>query len=339
MHVRAKAPLRISFAGGGTDVSPFPEQEGGYVLSATIDRYAYGSLSPRNDQIIGIESVDLGVTAELGPGEDLGDAAGLGLVRAALSRLGNRYAGGYDIFLRTSAPPGSGLGSSSALMVVLVGLLRAHHRYPLTDYEIASLAHEMERHDLGIVGGKQDHYAATFGGFNFIEFGADHVLVNPLRVHGDTLNELEHNLVLAYTGVTRASSQIIEDQTARLVDKQEATLEGLRSQKQLALDMKSALLKGELSRFGELLEAAWESKRRLSPKITTERIDELYSLAKRSGALGGKVTGAGGGGYILFYCPFRMRHKVCDALERAGATINEFGFASAGLTTWTPRDV
>lgn len=339
MHIRAKAPLRISFAGGGTDVSPFPEQEGGHVLSATIDRYAYGTLSPRSDQIIGIESVDLNVTAQLGLGEDLAAPEGLGLVQAALSRLGNRYAGGYDIFLRTSAPPGSGLGSSSALMVVLVGLLREHHRYGFTDYEIASLAHQMERYDLGIVGGKQDHYASTFGGFNFIEFGADHVLVNPLRVHGDTLNELEHNLVLVYTGVTRASSQIIEDQTARVVDKQVATVDGLRRQKQLALDMKSALLRGELHRFGELLDVAWESKRQLSPKISTEKIDELYALAKDAGALGGKVTGAGGGGYILFYCPFRKRHKVCDALEHAGASINEVGFSSAGLTTWTSRDV
>ena len=338
MHIRAKAPLRISFAGGGTDVSPFPEQEGGHVLSATIDRYAYGSLSPRSDQTIGIESVDLGVIARSGPSEDLTAHEGLGLVQAALSRLGNRYAGGYDIFLRTSAPPGSGLGSSSALMVVLVGLLREQHRYPLTDYEIAALAHQMERYDLGIVGGKQDHYAATFGGFNFIEFGAEHVLVNPLRIRPDTLNELEHNLILAYTGVTRASSQIIEDQTSRLVEKEEATVEGLRAQKQLALDMKSALLRGELHQFGDLLDVAWQSKRKLSPKISTDKIDELYGLAKSAGALGGKVTGAGGGGYILFYCPFRLRHKVCDALTQAGASLNEFGFAPAGLTTWTSRD-
>ena len=333
MLVRAKAPLRVSFAGGGTDVSPFPEAEGGVVLSATIDRYAYGSLRTRADGTISIESVDFGLSLDFPVADGLAFDGRLDLVKAAIRRLSMDDTGGYDLVLRSTAPPGSGLGSSSTTMVALVGLLREYYALPLSEYEIAQLAWEIERQDLGIRGGLQDHYAATFGGFNFIEFG-DRVIVNPLRVRDSIVNELELNLLLCYTGITRESAHIIGDQTARVQTQEAGTLEGLRAQKGLAVAMKAALLRGELDTFGELLGQAWLEKKKMSPLITTDLIDEAYDLAMQCGATGGKVTGAGGGGYILFYCDFTRKHRVAQALEKLGASVTEFSFERRGLTTW-----
>lgn len=329
--IRAKAPLRVSFAGGGTDVPPFPEREGGLVLSATISRYAYGALTPRDDGNIGVESVDFGVSVDYDAEDSLVFDGRLDLVKAAIRRLGR---GGFDLFLHSNAPPGSGLGSSSSVMVTLIGLLKEYHRLPLTDYEVAELAYALERNDLGIKGGLQDQYAATFGGFNFIEMDGQRVIVNPLRIPHDTIHELEHNMLLAYTGHTRRSDRIIEDQTERFTNQDEGALEGLRMQKALAVEMKNALLRRRLSEFGELLGRAWEFKKRMSPRISNELIDEAYDAAIREGALGGKVTGAGGGGYMLFFCPFHRKHRVADTLIGMGAEVTEFEFAHQGLTTW-----
>lgn len=333
MLVRAKAPLRISFAGGGTDVSPFPETEGGVVLSATIDRYAYGSLRRRDDGIVSIESVDFGFSVNFPADEDVVFDGKLDLVKAAIRRMSVHDSAGYDLVLRSNAPPGSGLGSSSTMMVALVGMLREYYSLPLTEYEVAHLAWEIERNDLGIRGGMQDHYAATFGGFNFIEFG-DQVIVNPLRVRDSTMNELELSLLLCYTGITRESTHIIADQTTRVQTLDAGALEGLRAQKVLAVAMKAALLRGELGSFGDLLGQAWTEKKKMSPLITNAKIDEAYDVAIRAGAAGGKVTGAGGGGYILFYCDFEKKHRVAQALEQLGAQISEFTFERRGLTTW-----
>jgi len=303
------------------------------VLSATINRYAYGSLTPRHDGRIRIESVDFDTTAEVVRGRDVADDGKLDLVKAAVHRFGAAESEGYDLVLRSNAPPGSGLGSSSTMMVALTGLLAEHHGLPYGEYETARVAHAIEREDLGISGGLQDHYAATFGGFNFIEFG-EKVIVNPLRVREEVVHELEMGLMLCFTGLTRASSRVIDDQSERVVAGSAETLAGLHAQKELAVAMKSAILRGELREFGELLGEAWKQKQRLSPLISNERINELYDLATRHGALGGKVTGAGGGGYILFYCDFRSKHRVTQALERAGASVLEFSFDDKGLTTW-----
>jgi D-glycero-alpha-D-manno-heptose-7-phosphate kinase len=335
---RAKAPLRVSFAGGGTDVPPFPTREGGLVLSATINQHAYGSLRPRRDHQIAVESLDLGMSANFDVGERLVFDGKLDLVKAAIGKIGNLGSTGYDLFLHSAAPPGSGLGSSSTLSVALVGLLKEYNRLPLTDYEVAELAHTIERRDLGIVGGLQDHYAATFGGFNFIEFQRDRVIVNPLRISPSTIHELEHNMLLCYTGTTRSSDRIIEDQTDRFESGEEATLGGLRMQKRLAVEMKDALLEGRLALFGELLGAAWEYKKKMSPKISTPFIDEAYAEALKHGALGGKVTGAGGGGYMLFYCQFECKHRVATQLAKLGATVTEFAFDPNGLATWNVAD-
>src|SRR5664280_307390 len=278
MTIRAKAPLRISFAGGGTDVVPYPETEGGVVLSATIDRYAYGSLRPRSDGRVSVDSVDFGMSLEFPVAQDHVLDGKLDLVRAAIRRLTRGDLRGYDLVLRSNAPPGSGLGSSSTMMVALVGLLQHYNRTPLTDYELAELAYVIERQDLGIAGGLQDHYAATFGGFNFIEFN-ERVVVNPLRIRGSVVDELELNLLLCYTGITRASAQIIDDQTARVRDRSAPTLEGLRAQKELAFEMKNRLLRGELDEFGSLLGQAWLEKKKMSPMIATARIEEIYDGA------------------------------------------------------------
>jgi D-glycero-alpha-D-manno-heptose-7-phosphate kinase len=303
------------------------------VLSATIDRYAYGSLAPRTDRVVTIESVDFKTTAEMTLDEDILYDGSLDLIKAAVRRFGREGTDGYDLVLRSSAPPGSGLGSSSTMMVALTGLLAAHYGRHLGDYQIAELAHAIERDDLGIAGGMQDQYAATFGGFNFIEF-TDRVIVNPLRISDEIAHELELSLLLCFTGITRDSARVIEDQTRRAVSSADETMAGLRAQKELAVAMKAALLTGALQEFGELLGAAWTQKKRMSPLISNARIEELYEIARGKGALGGKITGAGGGGYILLFCDFTKKHRVIEALEFAGADVTEFTFDTKGLTTW-----
>ena len=328
MLIRAKAPLRLSFAGGGTDVRPFSDREGGMVLNATITRYAWGTLSSRGDGRIQIESADFESLIKLDTKTELVYDGKMDLAKAAIQSLGGHDSQGFDLFLHTDAPPGSGLGSSSSLMVSVVGLMKEFKGLPMTDYEAAHLAYTIEREHLGIKGGMQDQYAATFGGFNFIEFSKDHVIVNPLRIRQDIINELEHNLLLCYTGTSRFSDGIIEDQVGRYEKQEEPTVGGLRRQKELAVEMKNALLQRRLNDFGTLLGSAWEYKKKISPKISSPMIDEMYGEAIKHGALGGKMTGAGGGGYMLFYCRFERKHRVAEALRKMGAEPTEIGRAS-----------
>jgi D-glycero-alpha-D-manno-heptose-7-phosphate kinase len=306
------------------------------VLSATITRYAHATLQPRIDGRIRVESLDLGTALEYGPEDRVDHNGKLGLVTAAIRRIAQlEEPRGIDLFLHTAAPPGSGLGASSALIVSLIGVLADYHKLTLSDYELAQLAWEVERIDLGLKGGLQDHYAATFGGFNFMEFGADSVVVNPLRIKPTILNELESNLLLCFTGATRAGDHIIDDQTKRYESSEEEAVAGLRMQKELASSMKEALLRGRLSEFGQLMGTAWEYKKRLSPRITTPTIDEAYAEALKEGALGGKVTGAGGGGFMLFYCRPGSHHAVAERLRLLGLEPTEFAFDHDGLRTWT----
>jgi D-glycero-alpha-D-manno-heptose-7-phosphate kinase len=336
--IRAKAPLRVSFAGGGTDVAPFPAREGGVVLNATIDRYAYGSLRERDDGAIALHSLDLDIARHYAAGDELHIDGELDLVKAAIRRMaGGRPQRGFELVLSTSAPPGSGLGSSSSLMVCLVGVLSRFLDIQLDDYETAALAAQIEREDLELRGGLQDHYASAFGGFNFIEFTADRTVVNPLRIPEEVIDELEASLMLCFMGETRASARLIDDQMSRYDAGVSETIAGLRIQKELAPEMKDALLRGHLKRFGELLDATWQAKRRMSPQISNESIDSAYELAKRAGAIGGKVTGAGGGGFMLLAVPFDRRHKVAEALTEAGVREQEFSFDQRGLRTWTPN--
>ena len=336
--LRARAPLRISFAGGGTDVSPFPEREGGAVLSSTISSFSFSTLRPRNDGKVTVSSLDYGTSVDFHIDADVEFDGQLDLPKAAIARIrdlpGAVPSGGFDLFLHTQAPPGSGLGSSSAVMVSVIGLVAKHCGVDLTPYDVAELAYKLERVDLGIPGGSQDQYAAAFGGFNFIEFGADDVLVTPLRVRAATVHELEHNMLLAFTGATRVSDHIIEDQRSRYQSGQAQALEGLRAQKELAAAMKAALIRGEVESFGRLLGEAWAQKRKMSDRIATPLIDEAVDIALRSGALGGKVTGAGGGGHLVFVCEFERRHIVAEELIRLGMRVSEVTFSGEGLTTW-----
>jgi len=334
MLIRAKAPLRISFAGGGTDVPPYPEREGGCVLNATIGKYAYGTLRPRKDNRIQVESIDFGLSISYGIDEPLVYDGKLDLVKGAIEKLEGRKSTGFDLFLHCEVPPGTGLGSSSTIMVALVGLLKEFKNMPLTDYEIAHIAYVIERKELGIKGGLQDQYAATFGGFNFIEFLGDRVIVNPLKISQDVVNELEHNLLLCYTGKTRVSSGIIDDQVSRYEKGEEESLEGLRALKKITIEMKNALLQMRICEFGELLHLEWENKKKMSNKITSPEIEDMYETARKAGALGGKITGAGGGGHMLLYCLFDKKHRVAEELINMGATITDFSFTPYGLQTW-----
>ncbi|MGE5221400.1 MAG: GHMP kinase [Omnitrophica WOR_2 bacterium] len=336
---RAKAPLRISFAGGGTDVSPYADERGGLVLNATVDKYAYATLMLTGDRTITIKSLDYHTIAKYDLDQPLVYDGQLDLVKAAIRRLNGQTAlaetsAGFEVFLHTDAPPGSGLGSSSALVVAIIGAFKRWLHLSLTDYETASLAYQIERIDLGIKGGRQDQYAASFGGFNFIEFYGDRVIVNPLRIPDDVLNELHYSLMLFYTGGTRLSAHIIDSQTEGYVQRKEDVVAAMDEIKQLTIDTKNALLQGRLEDFGALLHESWVNKKKMAASISTPQIDEMYAEARRLGALGGKISGAGGGGYMFLYCPFETQSAITEKLEAMGALYVGFNFEKNGLQTW-----
>jgi len=332
MIVRARAPLRVSFAGGGTDVTPYPEERGGAVLSATINKYAYASLVPHANGEIHVQSLDYDVVAKYHINGDLPYDGKLDLVKACIRHLGAEN--GLSLFLHSDAPPGSGLGSSSSMVVTLIGVLAHWVRRPLTTYEVAQLAYHIEREDLAIEGGKQDQFAATFGGFNFIEFLGSTVVVNPLRIPQALVNELEYRLLLCYTGKTRLSSHILHRQISAYEEKRENVVRSLDATKETAIATKNALLQGRLDDLGQLMHQGWELKKRFDSAITTPRIDEMYAEARKTGAVGGKILGAGGGGYLLLFCEFDKRHLVAEHMEQLGGQVVEFGFEQHGLQTW-----
>jgi D-glycero-alpha-D-manno-heptose-7-phosphate kinase len=337
--IRCKAPLRLSFAGGGTDVSPYADERGGLVLNSTINRYAYVTLRPREDNEIEIHSTNYNITAKYRFEGRLPYDGTLDLIKAVINRVfadetARSPTTGFEFFIHNDAPPGSGLGGSSTLVVALVGAFREWLHTPWTDYEVANLAYQIERVDMGMAGGKQDQYAAAFGGFNFIEFQRDLVIVNPLRIRTTTLNELQHNLLLCYTGATRSSDEIIQRQTQNYRERAPNAVQAMDALKRLAVEMKKALLTDNLSDFGALLDEAWDNKRRMAAPISNARIDELYHTARRAGALGGKISGAGGGGYMFFYCPNETKYNVAEALEKLGAQPIDFSFDLQGMQTW-----
>jgi D-glycero-alpha-D-manno-heptose-7-phosphate kinase len=331
--IRAKAPLRVSFGGGGTDIASYFEQRGGAVISATINKYAYGTLVPRADRDITVKSLDFDIVARFEGAESLRFDGQLDLVKAVVKNFHPDQ--GLELFLHSEAPPGSGLGSSSTMVVALIGLFKHWRGLPLTDYDIAELAYRIERQDLGIEGGKQDQYAATFGGFNFIEFHKDMTVVSPLRLKRSALNELEYRSLLVYTGRTRLSANIIKEQNARTASG--ANLDALDATKQLALRMRNALLQGRLDELGTLLHEGWEQKRKFASKVSSPEIEKLYEVARQHGAQGGKVLGAGGGGFMLLYCEFDRKHEVAKELERLGARPGGVSFEPEGLQTWDVR--
>jgi D-glycero-alpha-D-manno-heptose-7-phosphate kinase len=331
--IRSKAPLRLSFAGGGTDVSPYADERGGCVLNATIDKYAFGSLMPTEDGALTIDSLDYHVVQRHEVDRQLVYDGELDLVKAVVNAFEPAASKGCEIFIHCDAPPGSGLGSSSALVVAQIGLFKERLRIPITDYEIAELAYRIERVDANIPGGRQDHYAATVGGFNFIEFRRGQVIVNTLRIKPEVIHELEYNLLLCYVGGTRPAG-IIDSQVDGYKARRQESIEAMDILKEIAVEMKENLLRGELSEFGRLLHHGWEAKKKMATSISNPRIDELYEAAIKAGALGGKLTGAGGGGYAIFYCEFKKKHRVAEALARLGASVVPFSFVDRGLQTW-----
>ena len=333
LYFRARAPLRLSFCGGGTDVSPYPEEHGGRVLSATINQYATATLKPRRDTRLTLSSLDYDLLVKYDHPRRMKLDGHLDLIKAAVRAL--RVRRGADLWVHSDAPPGSGLGSSSTLVVALIGALSEWQQRPLTAYEVAELAYRIERVDLALAGGRQDQYAAAFGGFNFIEFEGGTTVVNPLRIPPPVLHELEYRLLLCYMGQTRQSAKIIERQVASYTHGRKETIGALDELKRHTLEMKKALLLGEIDAFGELLHQAWEHKKRLDQDISNSHIDRLYQLARREGAIGGKMPGAGGGGYFLFLTRFDRKHRVAAALKRHGGQVVPFQFESRGLLAWS----
>jgi D-glycero-alpha-D-manno-heptose-7-phosphate kinase len=341
---RSKAPLRISLAGGGTDVSPYPEEKGGAVLNCTIDKFAYATLKidEQGPASTRVHSLDYNLTVDYARPEDLTYNGELDLVKAALKVLRttggkNGNGGGLELFLHSDAPPGTGLGTSSTMCVALVGAFQKHLREPWTPYEIAELAYRIEREELGFKGGRQDQYAAAFGGFNFIEFFKDRTIVNPLKISPDVLNELAYRLLLCYTGTGHFSNDIIERQQQSYSEKRPATVDAMDATKRLAVDMKNELLRGNIDEMGRLLDQGWQLKKQFTEGISNPRIDAFYERSRAAGALGGKLVGAGGGGYLLLFCDFERRAQVAKAAELAGGRVVDFSLEMSGLQSWAVR--
>ncbi|MFA6924177.1 MAG: dehydrogenase [Bacteroidales bacterium] len=339
MIIRSKAPLRLGLAGGGSDVSPYSDIHGGAILNATISMYAYSTIKPRFNEKIVIYSVDKNQIVEFDSKKILPIDGKLDLLKGVYNRIIKDFIKqplSFELTTFVDAPPGSGLGSSSTLVVAVIGAFVEWLKLPLGEYDIAHLAYEIERIDLGMAGGKQDQYAATFGGVNYMEFyDNDKVIVNPLRIHEKYLDELSYNLILYNTETSRLSSKIIEAQVENVKQSNEKSIEAMHKVKEQSALMKEAILKGNLNDVGKLIDAGWQHKKKMAKGITNELIDEIYETAINAGANGGKVTGAGGGGFITFYCPNNSRYKVIEALKKFGGRIKNYEFTSKGLTTWS----
>lgn len=338
MIIRSKAPLRIGLAGGGTDVSPYSDLYGGAILNATIDLYAYASLEPLNDGTIEFCIDGTGKSIKVTSQKQLEIVEGFELFIGVYNRIVKQFNTEPLSFRLTSyieAPQGSGLGTSSTIVVSLIGAFVEWLNLPLGKYDIAHLAYEIERVDLNMSGGKQDQYAATFGGINFMEFLADDkVIVNPLQLKDEILYELEFNLLLYFTATQRLSATIINEQVKNVKDKNEKSVEAMHNLKEQAQQMKDSLLRGELNKIGEILHFGWTNKKLMAHSISNELIDNVYTTAITTGATGGKISGAGGGGFMFFYCPAVTKIKVARAIENLGGRVQSFKFTKQGLTTW-----
>lgn len=338
MIIRSKAPLRIGLAGGGSDVSPYSDLYGGAILNATIDQYAYASLEPTDDGKIVFQAVDKNVTLEYQTEEILPVDTELPLHSGIYNRIVKQFTHkpfSFRLITHVDAPPGSGLGSSSTLVTAIVGTFAEWLKLPLGEYDIAKLAYDIERVDLKEAGGKQDQYAATFGGFNYMEFfEGDKVIVNPLRIKNSILNELAYSTVLYFTGASRSSSAIIGKQQRSVEQKQISKIEAMHKIKEQAVLMKEALLKGDLNQIGPILDFGWNFKKQMADGITNSQIDNIYNAAMAAGSTGGKVSGAGGGGFMFFYCPNNTRHAVIKALTQFGGEVKNFNFSKMGMTSW-----
>lgn len=342
MIYRSKAPLRIGLAGGGTDVSPYCDLYGGAILNATVSLYAYANIEPIVENAIILQAIDRKEEQRYEWNTELPIDGKLDLLKGVYNHIQQVYAlplTGFRLSTFVDAPAGSGLGTSSTLVVAIIGAFAEMLRLPLVEYDVAQMAYIIERSNLKMAGGRQDQYAATFGGVNYMEFyAADKVIVNPLRIKQQYLFELENNLVLYYTATNRESAKIIEVQRKNVTDKKDKPIEAMHQLKLQAQMMKEALLKGRVHEIGEILDFGFRQKRQMAEGISNSLMEEIYEAAKKAGATGGKISGAGGGGFMVFYCPGNTKYPVMDALEKFGGTCKTYQFVDHGMTSWTNRD-
>ncbi len=340
MIIRSKAPLRVGFAGGGTDVSPYCDEYGGAVLNATIDMFAYCTLEPRDDGKIIFSARDIDVYEEYDSEIELYINSKLVLHKGIYNRIVKEYNGlkplAFKMTTYSDAPPGSGLGSSSTMVVAILKAYMEWLNLPLGEYDMAKLAYSIEREDLKLSGGKQDQYAATFGGFNYIEFFDDQrVVVNPLRIKNWIKNEVENSLILCYTGTSRDSAKIIDDQIRSTSDKNKNNIEGMHELKEYALEMKIALLKGDFNGLSSSLNNGWQSKKKTSSAITNLEIDKMYDFVMNNGGKAAKVSGAGGGGFMMILCEPTERFNLIKKLRATNRKVMQPQFIERGAQAWT----
>jgi D-glycero-alpha-D-manno-heptose-7-phosphate kinase len=338
MLIRSKAPLRLGLAGGGTDVSPYSDLYGGGILNATINLYAYATILPADDGKIIFETADGSQVKEFSANPEIIPEGIFDIHAGIYNRIAKLFPDkklSFRLITSIDAPQQSGLGTSSTLAVAILGAFVEWLKLPFGEYDIAQMAYEIERMDLGMAGGKQDQYSATFGGINFMEFYKDKVIVNPLRIRDSYLDELAHNLVLYYSDTSRLSSQIIQKQQQNVLNDDKVAIEAMHQLKNQAVMMKEALLRGNLDEIGKILDFGWQFKKQMASGITNSSIDTIYATAMQNGATGGKISGAGGGGYMFFYCPGNTRFKVIESLKQFGGYTERYEFTTEGLVSWT----
>jgi D-glycero-alpha-D-manno-heptose-7-phosphate kinase len=337
--IRARAPLRLGLAGGGTDVSPYCDIHGGVILNSTISWYAYATISPAPKGKVVFRANDLDIAVELDCDMNMPLVEPLKLHRGIWLSLMKRFNGGRPMSLTLTTAcdvaAGSGLGSSSTLTVAIIEAFREYMGIPLGEYDIAQLAVQIERVELDFKGGLQDQYAATFGGVNFMEFGPqDRVIVNPLRVRSSILAELEASLVLYFTGVSRESAAIIDDQSKLISAKQGDSIDAMNDMKLDAFAMKERLLLGDIRGLASVLGRSWEAKKRTSTRVSSPLIERIHGIALSNGAYAGKVSGAGGGGFMMFIVDPAERPKVVRALQQEGGQVMTCHFTQSGASAW-----
>lgn len=340
MIIRSKAPFRLGLAGGGTDVSPYSDQFGGAILNATINLYARTTIETSDsDKGIVFKSIDNGKSYSFESLDKLALNGEIDLQIGVYNRIVKDYNNGEPLnFTMTTSmdvATGSGLGTSSTLVVSILGAFVEWLQLPLGEYDIAQLAYDIERNDLKMAGGKQDQYAATFGGVNFMEFFGDRVVVNPLRIKKSFLNEIAFDLILYYTKTSRESSKIIEKQIENVKKSDSKPIEAMHELKKHAFTMKEAFLRSEVNKIGTVLHDSWLNKKQMASGISNPVIDNIYETAINAGAIGGKISGAGGGGFMMFFAEKSNRYPVIKALEDLGGEVKNYEFTNSGLFAWT----
>lgn len=320
--------MRISFGGGGTDLEAYYARYGGLVISTAINKYFYAIITTDESDELQVISADYRSLFRHSPYSDLFWDGDLALPKAILHHFGIRQ--GLNLFLASEVPPGTGLGSSSAAAVALVRAASTLLEHPLTKQEVAELACSIEITKMGMPIGKQDQYASSFGGLNTITFSSEGVTVEPLKMAPEARHTLERRLLLFFTGSSRESTSILKHQRASTQEQDGVVLAALHHINELAAQIQACLERGDLEEFARLLHASWQEKRRLAPGLSTGFIDACYALALEKGAEGGKITGAGGGGFLLLYCQEQAQEAVTTALEARGLKRMNFHFDQQG---------